>query len=245
MLRRLFFVATFLLLQIPFIQNCVALSPQAMMSVHTAQMVTVSTPVAPMAPKNDQDNEIRRKAIEAYQAGDFETATPLFEILSAHGDSKATVTLAKMYQTGEGKPLDYRKAFDMYLTVWQVNGDAANNLAVMFRDGQGIEANRTIATLMFYTIYLIGMGSDDTQIRAGRNLSRELERMTSAERQQAGCYNAAYMVAYIESKGTLKGVPEGLRGTTNTRFRDVDEEGFLTKDVNGNLDTVVPCPADT
>lgn len=186
---------------------------------------------------------LRKQAVTLYQSGRIAEAAPLMETLSEHGDHKATTTLGLMYHTGQGKPQDYDKAISLYLSVWDVNGDAANNLGVMFRDGQGVEVNRKVATAIFYSIYASGSGSMDTQVKAGRNLSRELRNMNMAERRDVGCYALIDIMDYVESRG--KKPLQRTQRASAARLRDHDEEGFFTANDRGEIDIDYPCLSST
>jgi hypothetical protein len=153
------------------------------------------------------------EALAAKRRGDFAAAYPLWVALSEKGDDKATVELGLMHHQGVGVPQDYGKAMDWYLKVFKKNADALNNIGVMYRDGLGVEKNRKIAHLLFLTIHMSGMGGEATISRANRNLRREVAELSIAERRESICYTMQYVSAYVESKGTLKDVPEHLRAS--------------------------------
>ena len=128
-----------------------------------------------------------------------------------------------MHHQGKGMPVDFVKAMDWYLKAYQKNGDAMNNIGVMYRDGLGVNKNRKIAYLLFLYIHMEGMGGEETVMRANRNLRHEIAELPSAERHEALCYNLAYLVSYIESKGVNKKDAKALRESEKQkRIRDMD-----------------------
>jgi TPR repeat protein len=162
-------------------------------------------------------------AMDARDRGDFEAAYPLWVSLAEQGDDKAAIEVGLMYHQGQGVPKDYAKAMDWYLSVFRKNGDAWNNIGVMYRDGQGVTVNRKIAYVLFLTVHMTGMGSQSTIMRANRNLRREMEELSLAERQEAICWTMQYVVAYVEARGDLAGIPEDLRPSAERkRIKDLD-----------------------
>ena len=142
------------------------------------------------------------EALAAADRGDFRTAIAEFSSLARGGDTDAMISIALYYHQGRGVPQDYGKAMDWYLRAFpHFNGDASNNIGVMYRDGEGVEPNRKIAFDLFLITHMRGLGSDATQLRAGRNLDRERREQTEAELHAALCYTEAYVNAYVLSRG--------------------------------------------
>jgi uncharacterized protein len=162
-------------------------------------------------------------ALAARARGDHQTAYPLWVKLSEQGDHRATIELGLMHHRGIGVPKDGLKAMDWYLKVFQKNGDAVNNIGVLFRDGEGVPQNRQIAFLLFLTVHMTGMGNEGTVMRANGNLRREISELPKATREEALCYTLPYVVAYVESRGQLQGVPEALRASPQRpRIKDLN-----------------------
>lgn len=160
-------------------------------------------------------------ALSAKQRGDFTAAYPLWQSLAEGGDHKAMVELGLMHHQGQGGPVAYDKAMEWYLKAYNKNGDALNNIGVMYRDGLGVKVNRKIAYILFLTIHMTGMGNQATVSRANRNLRREVEEASTTDKQEAVCYTMEYVKAFIESKGTLEGIPNELRASPERkRIRD-------------------------
>jgi len=161
------------------------------------------------------------RALAARDAGDGAAALPLWEDLGASGDKNAMIEAALIYHQGRGVPVNYGKAIDWYLKA--DNGDALNNLGVMFRDGTGVPANQKIAYLAFLTVHMTGMGNEATIMRANRNLRRAISELPVEEKQVALCYTLQYMAAYIKSRGTLVGIPSELQANpAQKHIKDLD-----------------------
>lgn len=162
-------------------------------------------------------------ALAAKQRGDLATAYPLWVKLAEQGDDKAAIEVALMHHQGLGVPQDYGRAMDWYLKVFRKNGDAVNNMGVMYRDGLGVRQNRQVAHLLFLTVHMTGMGGEATVMRANRNLRREIAELPLAERQQSLCYTMQYLLAYVEARGKLNGVPPELRASPERkRIKDLN-----------------------
>ncbi|MDH3316537.1 MAG: sel1 repeat family protein [Gammaproteobacteria bacterium] len=157
--------------------------------------------------------ETLSEALEAGRRGDFAAAYPLWVELAETGDDKAMVEVGLMYHLGRGVNRDYTMAMDWYLKAFRRNGDAVNNIGVIYRDGLGVAKNRKIAYLLFLTVHMTGMGNQTTVSRANRNLRREIAELPLSEREEAICYTMEYLIAYVEAKGDLDGIPENLRAS--------------------------------
>lgn len=171
-----------------------------------ALLTTLCTQVASAGP-TAQD------AIEAMRRGDYAAAYPIWVELAEAGDDKAAIELGLMHHMGRGRPVSYEDAYTWYLRVLDKNGDAWNNIGVMFRDGQGVPRNRKIAHVMFLTVHMTGMGGEATVMRANRNLRREIAELSLAERQESLCYTMEYVRAYVVARGTLDRVLDIFRAS--------------------------------
>ena len=166
--------------------------PDAMLARIKAQSAMPSAPISDFKVK---------QALEAEQQGDYKAADSIWTALSEQGNFKAMVSVGLMHHQGKGMPVDYVKAMDWYLKAYQKSGDAMNNVGVLYRDGLGVKKNRKIAYLLFLYIHMEGMVGEETLVRANQNLRQEVAELSAAERHEALCYNLAYLVSYIESKG--------------------------------------------
>lgn len=162
-------------------------------------------------------------AIAAKSRGDFKTAYPLWVKLAEEGDDKAAVEVGFMYHMGQAVPQDYDLAMDWYLKAFPENVDAINNIGIMHERGLGVPQNKKIAHLLFLIIHMESMGDQTAIIRANRNLNRTIAQLSLAERQESLCYTPQYVMAYVNSKGHLKGIPPQLRASAKQkRFKDLD-----------------------
>lgn len=158
-----------------------------------------------------------RDTIAAMQRGDFAAAYPAWVELAEQGNDKAAIEVGLMHHLGRGRPVNFGEAMGWYLKAFANNGDAWNNIGVMYRDGLGVPQNRKIAHLLFLTVHMTGIGGEATVMRANRNLRREIAELAPAERSESLCFTMAYLRAYVGSRGELKGVPEELRASAQQR----------------------------
>jgi len=153
-----------------------------------------------------------KEALDAQRRGDYVAARKEFEALAEKGDDKAMVDLGVMYHTGEGVKQDYAKAMDWYLkALKKKNGDAYSNIGVMYRDGLGVETNRPIAYALFFIVHMRGLGSDSTQIRAGRNLDKTVKLMKEAEIEETLKMTEKYILTFVEKRGELDEQEKALK----------------------------------
>lgn len=128
--------------------------------------------------------------------------------LAKKGDDVAMISIGLLYHQGLGCKQNYPKAMQWYLRAFKKsNGDAFSNIGVMYRDGLGVKKNKKIAYCLFLLTNVKGLGTDSTQMRAGSCLGRISQEMTKEELIEVFNYTEEYIVAYVNSKGTLKGIP--------------------------------------
>jgi TPR repeat protein len=132
------------------------------------------------------------------------------------------ITMALFYHQGRGVTQDYSTAMDWYLKAFPLsNGDAYNNVGVMYRDGLGVPANRKIAYALFLIAHMRGLGGDATQIRAGRNLDREVAEQPVQQIRDAVCYTEEYVRAHVMSHGkALPSDPDVTPSPARRRLKD-------------------------
>ncbi len=145
-----------------------------------------------------------------------------FEKLANEGDVNAMVELGLRYHQGQGVKRDYSLAYDWYMkAIDKGDGDAFNNIGVLHRDGLGVPKNQKAAYLIFLAIHMEGMGSDDTQIRAGRNLQRLVDQLAKEDIHEALSYTWPYVVQILRSRGKdLRVGPDVLPSKDRLRIRD-------------------------
>ncbi len=125
-----------------------------------------------------------------------------YEALAAKGDTGAMIALGLLYHQGDDVPVDFGKAMDWYLKAYaKTNGDALNNIGVMYRDGLGVAKNPKVAYLLFLAVHMEGLGDESTQIRAGRNLSRLAESLPKKDIEEALSYTWPYVDQIVKSRG--------------------------------------------
>jgi hypothetical protein len=101
------------------------------------------------------------------------------------------------------------------------DGDALNNLGVMHRDGLGVPKNQKAAYVIFLAIHMEGLGDDDTQIRAGRNLQRLVDQLPKEEIYEALSYTWPYVVQIMKSRGkNVRAGADVLPSKERLRIRD-------------------------
>ena len=143
-----------------------------------------------------------QEAMSALKRGDYESAYQEFDTLAEQGDTKAMVTIGMFFYKGEGFPQDYGKAMDWFLKAMALgNGDAYNNIGVMFRDGLGVATNRAIAYDLFLIVHMRGLGSQSTQHRANGNLRREAEELSDDQIRYALCLSEDQVLAFVKEQG--------------------------------------------
>lgn len=94
----------------------------------------------------------------------------------------------------------------------------------MYRDALGVSQNRKIAYDLFLYTHMMGLGDEGTQIRANKNLRREVSELKEEEVKEALCYTWSYILQYIGSKGKMKNIPKEVLpkegDPLRTRFKD-------------------------
>jgi TPR repeat protein len=158
----------------------------------------------------------------AFAASKSERAA--YEAKAAKGDTAAMIELGLMHHRGEGVPVDYAKAMDWYLKAYEkLDGDAFNNLGVMYRDGLAVQKNLKIAYLLFLAVHMEGLGDEGTQMRAGRNLSRLTENLSEKEIHEALSYTWPYVDQIVKSRGKNTATGKNvLPAKDRPRIRDND-----------------------
>lgn len=78
---------------------------------------------------------------EEYEKGNYETAFKIFMLLAESGEMRAQISIACMYETGEGVQQDLTKSIKWYrLAAEQGHPVAQNNLAVVLLDADPKDA---------------------------------------------------------------------------------------------------------
>lgn len=90
--------------------------------------------------------------IDAFEAGDYETAILNWDVSAKQGSSAAQHSLGAMYENGHGVPRNYQKAIHWY-TMAANNGHsiAQHNLGVLYANGQGVRQDYRKAKELWLT----------------------------------------------------------------------------------------------
>ncbi len=122
------------------------------------------------------------------------------------------IDLGLAYHTGDGVPQDYTKAMDWYLKAFiKGDGDAYNNIGVMYRDGLGCEVNKPIAYALFYITHMRGLGTEGTQYRAGHNLDKTAAMMEPDEVKNTIKMTERYVLTFVLKRGKLTANEQALK----------------------------------
>lgn len=145
------------------------------------------------------------EGVAAIKRGDYEAAYEEFNVLADAGDTRAMITIGMFFYKGDGFEQDYAKAMDWFVRAFELgNGDAFNNIGVMYRDGLGVTANRAIAYDLFLLVHMRGLGSESTQLRANRNLRREVAELGETEIEYALCLSEGQVVSFVVDRGASR-----------------------------------------
>jgi TPR repeat protein len=174
------------------------------------------------------------------------TAAPArdeWESFAKKGDLKSMISLGVMYHTGDGVETNYQKAMDWYLQAYEKkDGDALNNIGVLFRDGLGVPKNEKIAYTLFLTVHMEGLGTEATQYRAGRNLSRLAGVLKQEEIHEVLSYTWQYVDQIVRSRGANTKIGNDvLPSKTRLRIRDF---GWWLPEERKKMDFKSPPPWD-
>jgi hypothetical protein len=169
------------------------------------------------------DGDVRRGQ-SALQRGDFETAYKIFKPLADSGDVNSMMTLGLMHHRGDGVEQNYATAMKWYVKAFtKMDGDAYNNIGVLYRDGLGVKQNKPIAYALFLITHMRGLGNEATQTRTNSNLRRLVERMTRDELRKTFNLTEEYVKEFVISAGTLEGIPDEVAPSPRRpRLRDKD-----------------------
>lgn len=166
------------------------------------------------------------EAIAHFRAGRYVQVAAELEELASGGDARAMVTLGNMYHAGRFGSVDFARAYDWWYRAWQAgDADALVNLGVLYRDGEGVSQNLEIAYAIFVLVHMQGLGSDDTQVRNGGNLTRTVDRIDAERIRTALCFSGEYVFRYIAARGGK--VAPTAPGEVRLRDRDWWLEGEL------------------
>ena len=91
----------------------------------------------------------------------------------------------------------------------------------MYRDGLGVEKNLKVAYLLFLAVHMEGLGTDETQMRANRNLRRLVDSLPTREVEEALSYTWGYVDQLVKSRGKNVAIGKDVLPTKERpRIRD-------------------------
>jgi hypothetical protein len=173
-----------------------------------------------------------QEGIRALQSGNYKTAYEEFKPLAEKGDDRAAITIGNFFLKGQGFKINHDTALKWYLIAFEKhNGDAYSNIGVMFRDGLGVNKNQKMAYALFLITHVRGLGSQSTQQRANSCLRRIISKLKHEEFVEVFNYTEEYIIAYVKSKGTLKGYPKKFK--PSSKFKSLKQKDWWTP---GELD---------
>ena len=140
------------------------------------------------------------EAVSLFESGQHEQAFEQFERLATAGNTKAMVTDGTLYYEGKGVDRDYGQAMQWYLRALPENGDAFVNIGVLYRDGLGVQRNLEVAYDIFVIAHMRRLGSDNTQIRNGRNLHKAIAVMSQDQIKRALCFTEQQVIDVLQSQ---------------------------------------------
>ena len=157
-------------------------------------MALLMVPVSSSA----SDDEFLR-GIDAYLAGDYETAADLFHPLAEQGVADAQFSLGYMYTNGHSVPQDYAEAVKWYRrAAEQGDASAQNNLGFMYGSGHGLPQNYVLAH-MWYNLAAsqgeeLSLGSGDGEAGNRDDIARLMTPAQIAQAQElaAQCLASNY-----------------------------------------------------
>ena len=127
------------------------------------------------------------QGLEAFDAGDLETAVSEWREAAASGDLDAIVALAGIYEQGSGVPLDHGEAARLYrVAAEQGHKIAQLNLGEILAAGRGIPSDMVSAYLW------LDLAAQQGSHWAARRRDTLAKSLTAAERAEAEALIAAY-----------------------------------------------------
>ncbi|PPR62998.1 MAG: hypothetical protein CFH10_00659 [Alphaproteobacteria bacterium MarineAlpha4_Bin2] len=89
-------------------------------------------------------------ALADFRLGYYEPAKQRFEELAEENNAEALFWLGLISQNGQGASQDFIRAAELYQrSAWLGNGDAQNNLGLLYRDGKGLPKDGALALAWF------------------------------------------------------------------------------------------------
>lgn len=108
----------------------------------------------PFVSANSGQNKVFKeeyaRAMQAFESGDFKTASNIFSRLAERGQVEAQTALGIQYDKGLGVPQNYKKAVNLFRQAAQKNDPIAQyHLGVKYVNGHGVKQNPLEAYVWF------------------------------------------------------------------------------------------------
>lgn len=164
----------------------------------------------------ESSDEKVAKAFNLIKRGKRNEGVKIFDDMAQKGDVKSMITLGNIYYEEK----EYDAAMTWYLEALKKKEPFSyNNIGVMHREGLGVKKNRKIAYDLFLYIHMMGLGNENTQMLANKNLRREVAELSKDEVKEALCYTWSYVLYYINARGNVKKVPNNVLPKKNDPYR--------------------------
>lgn len=141
-------------------------------------------------------------AVALERAGKNPEAYAAFLSLAETGDAKAMLDVGRFNYEGRGVPKNYTLAMDWWVKAFEKDeGMAYNNIAVLYRDGLGVEKNLKIAWGLLFIGHMRGLGGQDTVSRINGNLRKVVSLIPPADVNEASRWSEEYFKEFVKKRG--------------------------------------------
>lgn len=158
------------------------------------------------------------EVLAQFRTGRYMQVAAELEELAGGGDARAMIMLGNLYYAGRFGDVDYARAHDWWYRAWLAgDAEALPNLAVLYRDGAGVQQNLRIAYALFVLMHLQEHHDATTLLRNGSDLENTVSRLDAAGIRAALCYSEDYVRRYLAAHGA--GVTPTAPGEVRLRDR--------------------------
>lgn len=152
------------------------------------------------------------QAVALEKAGKYQESYAAFTALAETGDTKAMVDLGRFHFSGLGMEKDYTKAMDWWVKAFENDeGMAYNNIAVLYRDGLGVEKNIRIAWGLLFIGHMRGLGDQDAVMHINSTLRKLADGLDPQVVYEAGRWSEEYFKEFVRRRGADAGDYERLK----------------------------------
>ena len=126
-----------------------------------------------------------QEAVQAYHAGDYDTAMKEYQDLAAQGDSRGQFGIGYMHHYGRGVPKNPVEAVKWFrVSANNGNVPARQYLAIILHKGDGVEKD-VVAAHMWYALYMKDAPNDRDRAYIKETMTKMERRMTPEQIAQA------------------------------------------------------------